>query len=198
MLEGKRQAHARIGKIGAQITVERTPGTQQGQKPEHVWSQDITPPQEGGFETRSEARQLGTVVSEETPQRCSIRRGKPGNFLLHTSDVGGSIDLSASSKDQPILRIEPYEVDFLGQVVPCSGINLGEYAWIQKERRTKVKAKPVCCKGRRPPTHARQPFEDFDLYTSLCQQYRGCQPSCTRPDNDHTVRHDIYLCPVQM
>jgi hypothetical protein len=60
----------------------------------------------------------------------------PGREIRDTAGnapaVGGSIDLSASSKDQPILRIEPYEVNFLGQVVPlpCTDVRNTLYLFI--------------------------------------------------------------------
>jgi len=107
-----------------------------------------------------------------------------GDSLLQPRDVATDVESVAVTKHEPIVRVEPQELDYLVKIAAAHGEHALEDLGVKKKGRTAIETKPVLLECRGTPAWRRLALDHENVRAGLGQQHRARQAARPRADYD--------------
>jgi hypothetical protein len=192
-LEGEGQPQPRVGEVASQLAVERAPGLDLGQKLENTGAEDVAPALERGLEAGPEELEAAAVVVEEAPEGRGVLGTEVGHGARHPLHVRGGQQLAAASEHQPVLRIEPHQLDLAVEVLAHGREDLPQDRGVEEEGRAEVEAEALGFQRGGPAAHAGEALEHRYLQSRAGEQDGGSQSSRPGSDDCDAVLHLLLL-----
>ena len=190
-LKAKRQAHTVVGEESFQVGIHRLMRTQHGEHLEQAGLNQVLPAQEGAFQARLHARELGAVLVEETAEAGSVTGRKRGDLPLHRRNVRRAVELAARAELDPVLRIQPHHFDFGAQAGSGGLEDFLQHARVKEESRPEIELVAVRLDAGGASADDGQTFEDFYLQASRRQQNGGSQSARTSANDESLFSHEM-------
>ena len=171
-LEREGQPDPGVGEVARQILIDGLVRPHQRQRLQQRRIDQIERAVESLFQHGPESRQLPPVVRHEARQVGRVGGRQLRHLLRHGGLIGRRAQFSSGLEDQMILRVQPDQVHFTGQVLAAGGENIAEHARVQEEGRPHVEAVAAFgLDGRRSSSDPVQPLDDGDVGPRPGQQH---------------------------
>ncbi len=161
-LKAKRQPDALVTKESPQVPVKRLMRADHRQEPKEPRSHHIAPAQKRTLQARFHERQLGAILAQESAEARDVGRCQLADLPFHARHIRRAVEAPARAENKPILRVEPDELDLLGQRRASNPKDLIEHTRIQKEGRPQIELKSLRLDRRGPPADGAEPLDDRD------------------------------------
>ena len=185
-LEREGEPHPRVLEEAAQLPVDRREGLKLGQRRQHGAGGQGAAGVESLLQHRFEQLQLGAPVREETVHVLRIARCDLGDLAGELLYVWSREQFAVALEDEPILRIQPFQLDMVLQPFAAGREYLIQDLGIEEEGRPDVEAVAVRRgEGLRPTTDDLVALEEHDLDAFSRQQQGRGEASGPGADDDH-------------
>ena len=162
-LEREREPRARVAEEAPEITVDAEPGPGERQQLPPGQASQIREPFERGLEHGSERGELAPVLGHVAVDRGRILRVDRRDLALQRLEVRARVERAALLEHEPVVRVEPDQLDFLVQAASAHLEDTLEHLRKQEERRATVEDEAVGAQRRRASTDLGATLDNGDV-----------------------------------
>ncbi len=130
------------------------------------------PAVERGFEEWLEFFEFVPVIRQKAFEISRILSTNAADFALHSLDIRTGQHLTASAKNESVLRVQPPQIQFAPKIIAKTLEDTFQHLRIMKEGGTMVEAKTVLLKARGTASYVTQPLQYGNAHSGLCQKRR--------------------------